>query len=548
MSDATRLLAIVVAVALGRTGGVQTSRSYCIGTGCFTVSQQPADFDAAKSGCERLGGHLMTVRSSVSQDVLLMVLGNVSGRFWIGLHLPTGCPDPSTELNGFRWVTGDTQTDFTNWPRTLDTNCSSSSCVSVSSADDFKWTREPCVAVAAGFLCEFTFEGSCAGLKAGPGETLNYSTPIGIQGEDLLSLPPGSVAVRLPSETKYVCFSGRWIQAPWTCDVLEGGCEYKCTPDPEHEPVCYCPAGQTIHPGNKVTCEEIKADPCASLRCAHACYQDEERGAYACACWQGFRLAEDGRSCVDFNDCTDARQCPGENSRCVNTAGGFECVCEDGYTDSGGVCVDVNECVSAPCEHICENVQGGYTCACYSGYKEDPVEPHRCLLHCGEEACPAQCDPNDQYLCYCPNGYILEESESTTTMCIDIDECAMFFCDQGCENTYGGYVCSCQPGYELENAGVCVKTEEEPDTEGSGAPSAPPSITAAPPHPDPTSQPSGLTVGGVVGIVVGALLFLALVVFLACRVLCGGRKTEGEDGVKAPEDEGHTLQPVTSDA
>lgn len=545
MNDVTRLLAIVCALVWGRTGGVKPNSGYCIGNQCFTVSNKPGNFIAALSECENLGGHLMTVRSSVSQDVLSLVLGNVSGRFWIGLHLPTGCPDQSLGLNGFYWVTGGSESDFSNWPAALDSSCSSHRCVSVSPVDDFKWTREPCDRQAAGFLCEFSFNETCSSLEAGAGETLIYSTPIGVEGRDLLSLPPGSVAVLMPSETKYICFSRRWMQAPWKCDVLEGGCEHKCRLGPDQMPLCYCPRGQTINPENKVTCEEAQGDPCASLRCAHACHENE--GSYACTCRQGFKLAADGRSCVDFNECTDARQCPGHNSRCVNTVGGFQCVCKDGYSNMGGVCVDVNECLQAPCEHNCDNLPGSYRCWCYNGYKEDPQEPHRCKLHCGERECQAECDPNDRYQCYCPDGYILEERDQTN-MCIDIDECFSDYCDQHCENTYGSYVCLCSPGYKLVDHFKCIATGNEPDTEGSGPSSTYPSITSAPALPDPTGRPPALTPGGLVGIVLCTLFFTALAVFLAYRVLWGRRKKESADGAKARENEAHTLQPLTSDA
>lgn len=545
MNDVTRLFAVVCVLLCGKSGGVKPNGGYCIGNQCFTVSKKPGNFFTALSECENVGGHLMTVRSSVSQDVLSLVLGNVSGRFWIGLHLPTGCPEPSLQLNGFNWVSGGSESDFSNWPTASDLSCSSDRCVSVSSVDDFKWTREPCDKHAAGFLCEFSFNETCSSLEAGAGESLIYSTPIGVEGADLVSLPSGSIAVLMPGETKYICFSRRWMQAPWKCDVLEGGCEHKCTRDPQQMPFCYCPRGQTINPENNVTCEEAQGDPCASLRCAHACY--ENGGSYACACRQGFKLAADGRSCVDFNDCADARQCPADSSRCVNTVGGFQCVCKDGYRSVEGACVDVDECTSAPCEHICDNLPGSYKCSCYNGYAEDPEEPHRCKLHCGEQECQAECDPNDRYICYCPDGYILDETEHTS-MCIDMDECAMFFCDQQCANTYGSFVCTCSPGYTLVDDFRCVKTGDEPDPEGSGGSSTFPSITTAPTDPDPTSQPPALTVGGLVGIVLCTLFFMGLLIFLAFRVLCGRRKTESAHGVKAPEGEAHTLQPVTSDA
>lgn len=498
MKDATRLLAIVCALWCARSDGGKPSSGYCIGNQCFTASEQPETFVAAQKECEGLGGHLMTVRTSVSHDVLSLLLGNVSGRFWIGLHLPTGCPDGSLELNGFSWVPGGSESDFSNWPAAFDGSCSSDRCVSVSPVDDFKWTREPCDARAAGFLCEFGFNVTCRGLGAGAGGTPTYSTPIGIEGGELLSLPPGSVAVLMPSGSKYICFSGGWVEAPWTCEVLGGGCEHRCTLDPEQMPLCYCPRGQTVNPENQVTCEEAQGDPCAALRCAHACY--DNGGSHACKCRQGFKLAADGRSCVD-----------------------------------------VDECVSAPCEHECKNSPGSYKCACYSGYRVDAKEPHRCQLHCEERECAAECDPNDRFTCYCPEGFILEERDPAN-VCVDMDECTFSRCQHQCENTHGGFACACSPGYQLVGDYDCVETGEEPEGSGDSG------VTAEPEGPGPTGPPFALPAGGLVGIFLGALVFIALLVFLACRVVCGRKRMESEEAVKAPGDEGHNLRPLTSDA
>uniref|UniRef100_A0A3B4Y3H1 EGF-like domain-containing protein n=1 Tax=Seriola lalandi dorsalis TaxID=1841481 RepID=A0A3B4Y3H1_SERLL len=182
--------------------------------------------------------------------------------------------------------------------------------------------------------------------------------------------------------------------------IQEGGCEHKCAMDPNEVPSCYCPPGQIVSPENKVTCEEATDDPCLALRCDHACYRSD--GSYACVCDHGYKLAQDGRSCVDFNDCTDERQCPGENFKCKNTIGGFQCVCEDGYVKSGSLCVDDNECLSAPCEHECHNTPGSYNCSCFEGYKVDPKSPNKCKRHCGKEECDSTTAPDFPTTSYIP--------------------------------------------------------------------------------------------------------------------------------------------------
>ncbi|XP_071334681.1 thrombomodulin-like [Trachinotus anak] len=537
MRDVTELLVVMLVSLMGRTGGTQPSSGYCIGNQCFGLIQDPSEFTTAQNQCKDQGGHLMTVRSSVSHDILNILLGNFTGRFWIGLHLNSGCPD-AAGLRGFQWVTKDNESDFFNWAPGFDSSCSSHRCVSVSKESDFKWTQEPCEELAAGFLCEYSFTEACRTLKAA-NQSVTYITHMGFGVEDVLSLPPGTIATLMPSETKYVCFSSDWLMAPWSCEINEGGCDHKCAVDPNEVPSCYCPQGQTVNPANKVTCEDAADDPCLALRCDHACFKSGD--SYACVCDHGFKLAGDGRSCVDFNDCTDQRQCPGENFKCINTIGNFECVCKDGYSMSGDLCVDDNECVSAPCEHECHNTPGGYTCSCFDGYKVDPESPNKCKLYCGMEECPAECDPNDAFQCYCPDGYIAEERGSQT-VCIDIDECAFFYCDQDCTNTFGSYVCACSPGYTLVDQYKCVKNEYGTDL--TTAPNFPTTSYM----PEPTRQPSGVSVGGFVGIILCTVFFIVLVVFLAHHFLNRRGKMESTSALKAREDEAHGLHKVSTDS
>ncbi|XP_028253103.1 thrombomodulin [Parambassis ranga] len=540
------VLFVVLIFLVGRAGGIKPNRGYCYGTQCFTVFREPLNFSAAQKQCKGQHGQLMTVRSTVSHDVLSILLENFAGEFWIGLHLPTGCPDPADKLRGFKWVNADSESDFTNWSPNFDSSCSSHRCVSVSQKDEYKWTQEPCEERVSGFLCEYKFDDACKSLPVAPGEFVNYTTPIGFfGGEDMLSLPPGSTAVRMPSETKFICFSEQWLQAPWDCAVNKGGCEYKCADDYSDTPSCYCPPGQTINPTNNVTCGvEAADDPCLTLHCEHACHR--YKNSYACTCDHGFQLAEDGRSCVDFNDCTDQRQCPGENFRCVNTVGGFQCVCKDGYRMSGDLCVDEDECESAPCEHECKNTPGSYQCTCYDGFKPDPESPDRCILYCGFEECPAECDPNNKFECYCPKGYVSEERDGGDTFCLDIDECDFGYCEQTCRNTFGSYVCSCFPGFTLVSEYKCVKSEDTGDSGQSTTPKTP-SASPTVPHPGPTRQPSGVTTGGLVGIIVCTVFFVVLVVFLIHYLLLRKGKMESSDALKAAESEAHGLQQVNGD-
>uniref|UniRef100_A0A3Q3R5T2 Thrombomodulin n=2 Tax=Monopterus albus TaxID=43700 RepID=A0A3Q3R5T2_MONAL len=545
MEEVLRLYVVVLVFLMGRDGRMEPNNGYCLENQCYTVFQDPSDFTTAGNQCRDRGGHLMTVRSTVSHDILFILLGNVTGRFWIGLHLPTGCPDATSELKGFQWVTKDSESDFSNWAPSFNSSCSSHRCISVSQQSEFKWIQEPCSEQAAGFLCEHSFTDPCKSLAITEGTSFTYKTPLGFGGDDVLSLPPGSIAIQMPAQNKYVCDSGQWLQGPWSCEILQGGCDYKCTVNPKQVPSCYCQPGLTVNLINKVTCELATEDPCLALRCEYACYHNEE--SYACMCDRGFKLAEDGRSCIDIDDCTDKRQCPEKNWMCVNTLGSFACVCKDGYQMSGSQCIDEDECMSAPCEHMCINTPGSYKCSCYSGYKVDPESPSKCVLYCGKQECAAECDPNDDEVCYCPDGYISDERDDGM-VCIDIDECGGNYCDQQCKNTFGSYVCTCRPGYTLVGQWKCVKDETHTDGElgGSTTPCIP--ITTVLPHPDPTRPTPSMTVGALVGIIVFTVFFILLVVFLVYYIFNHRGKMKSSGALKSVGYESHGLEQVASDA
>ncbi|XP_015224567.1 PREDICTED: thrombomodulin-like [Cyprinodon variegatus] len=518
-------------------GGAERSSGYCIGNACFILFRDPSTFSSARERCRALGSHLMTVRTSVANDVLSVLLGNFSGSFWIGLHRLSGCPDPSKELRGFHWVTKDTESDFTNWLPGSDSSCLAARCVSVSREQRFRWSQAPCAQQAEGFLCENSFTEPCTSLPHEPQESVRYRTPDGFKVEEILSptLPPGSIAVRLPSESKYICSGQQWLPAPWSCEIKEGGCEHKCAVDQNNAPICYCPPQLIVDPINRVTCQAWDEDhPCAALRCQQTCLQNGTQ--HVCGCGHGLQLAADGRSCVDFDECADERQCPGENFKCLNSPMGYKCVCEQGYTLMADQCVDVDECVSAPCEQNCVNTPGGYFCSCFEGYIEDENKPERCRLHCGEEECPAMCDPNNQFQCFCPDGFLLEE-RANGFFCLDMDECDFNFCSQSCKNTYGGYVCSCAPGFTLIDRHQCVIIDDEVT---DGSPTTSTQTPPTTPHPEPTRRPSRVSAGGLVGIIVGIVFLIVLAVFAAQLVLIRrGKEGAAAGGLK--EEETHSL-------
>uniref|UniRef100_A0A3B4E5T6 EGF-like domain-containing protein n=1 Tax=Pygocentrus nattereri TaxID=42514 RepID=A0A3B4E5T6_PYGNA len=65
---------------------------------------------------------------------------------------------------------------------------------------------------------------------------------------------------------------------------------------------------------------------------------------YKCKCWPGFRLKNDGKRCVDIDECSSSLPC---SQTCINTYGSYKCLCVDGYETSKH---DPNSCRSLSAE------------------------------------------------------------------------------------------------------------------------------------------------------------------------------------------------------
>lgn len=538
------LLGVLAPAGLGLSVSTepQPQGSQCVEHDCFALFQQLETFTGASRSCQRLQGHLMTVRSSVAADVISLLLSGDSGvdlKLWIGLELPPGCSDPAPlgPLRGFQWVTGDNRTSYSRWALVDDgAPLCGPLCVAVSAAltaapSELAWEAQQCDAEANGFLCEFHFAASCQPLlvdswaAAAANVSITYSTPFGARGADFQTLPEGSTAIIAPFAVELVCKAAlgeteaRWSrEAPgaWDCSVDNGGCEHRCNRS-SGGPLCLCPADTTLQPDGR-SCTMPDSHACHKL-CEHFCVLNMEvPGEYSCMCETGYQLAADQHHCEDVDDCLlEPNLC---RQRCVNKQGGFECHCYDGYEMLDGECVEaLDPCSENNCEYQCQPVgQTDFRCICAEGFAPDPKNPHKCQMFCNKTSCEADCDPNNPTVCRCPEGYILDEGN----MCTDIDECENNFCSGPCRNLFGSYECLCGPDTALAGQ---VSTDCDPvlvtenEDGGSGEPPVSPTYgTILNP-----SAAQHVHSGVLIGISIASLSLVVALLALLCHL----RKKQG---------------------
>lgn len=526
-----------MALVLVSVQGRKPNHGNCVDEYCVTVHADAGDFNSAQKSCEAKEGHLMTVRTAGASAVISEVLTGYTGDFWIGLSYTNDfCSESTHELKGYAWITGDDATNFSHWKSSA--GVCSPRCVSLS-GDDPEWTERRCTHAAQGYLCEYkNTQNKCQRLASD--SPVLYETPFGFAREDLREVPSASNATHQRLGTKYICFEGGWVQAPWNCEVYRGGCEHECK-QRNAAFVCTCLPGYKLE-SNGVRCSRtLGGDPCLEANCSRSQECVVKDGRYVCQCRSGYELGEDGKTCRDINTCSNTRPCPDENSYCFDMAGGFQCRCKSGFSLEKNGCEDDDECFSGPCEHVCVNTAGSYYCECSEGYRVSSEDRHQCMLYCPHWECPTvSCDFNNPFQCECPDGFILEERPGGS-VCVDIDECEASLCDQNCTNTPGNYVCSCTEGFRLIKDTKCVRIKLFSTTTAASA------VTPTPGSPTATST---IPAGGILAIIVCAIavILLAVCVVHHNRKRCGKLTTNKSHGRgRGGGGDAHTLEQVTTE-
>ncbi|XP_066899457.1 fibulin-2 isoform X2 [Kogia breviceps] len=199
--------------------------------------------------------------------------------------------------------------------------------------------------------------------------------------------------------------------------------------------------------------------------CQHLCINTV--GSYHCACFPGFSLRDDGRTCRPDGDRPEPEAAKESALRPESSQVAPNTIALP--VPQPNTCKD-----NGPCKQVCSVVGDTAMCSCFPGYAimADGVscEDHdECLL--GTHDCSwRQFCVNTLGSFYCVNhtllcaeGFILNAHRK----CVDINECVtdLHTCSRGehCMNTVGSFRChkalTCESGYMLKD-GECTDVDE----------------------------------------------------------------------------------------
>ncbi|XP_066899459.1 fibulin-2 isoform X4 [Kogia breviceps] len=198
--------------------------------------------------------------------------------------------------------------------------------------------------------------------------------------------------------------------------------------------------------------------------CQHLCINTV--GSYHCACFPGFSLRDDGRTCRPDGDRPEPEAAKESALRPESSQVAPNTIALP--VPQPNTCKD-----NGPCKQVCSVVGDTAMCSCFPGYaimadgvscediNECVTDLHTCSRgeHCMNTVGSFRCHK----ALTCESGYMLKDGE-----CTDVDECELgtHSCQAGsvCRNTKGSFYCQarqrCMEGFLQDPEGNCVDINE----------------------------------------------------------------------------------------
>ncbi|KAH9524422.1 hypothetical protein Btru_054506 [Bulinus truncatus] len=260
----------------------------------------------------------------------------------------------------------------------------------------------------------------------------------------------------------------------YTCDVTSvcsnnSICQYMCV-NMNGNDTCFCPKGQFLNTDRR-TCSDL--DLCRYSSCSDLCAETADNTSIICSCLTGRVLTADSvtcQACINGkwgDNCKNSCTCsPATTESCSPLNG--SCYCRSGWTGSN-CSQDVDECSNnnkicgSHNKTHCVNTNGGYLCVCNLGYGKTAGndECQECLDYFYGKGCSQQCNCNRFHstcdkvngTCQCNKGWAGPTCDEDINECNNSSSCSNKKYEQ-CINIPGSFQCSCQLGYYRQNKTV----------------------------------------------------------------------------------------------
>ena len=230
------------------------------------------------------------------------------------------------------------------------------------------------------------YDCACDALFEGDGKTeCRDSCDVALTDAMRCDVHPGRARCSVASDGTATCSScqpgyvgnGKSCTASLDCSALNCGSNTVCN-GTSGERVCACAPGFSGDPSSGCTdvdeCQDATSCDSASSRCQNA------PGGYVCVCKQGFERDSSG-ACVNIDECARHRDLCDSQATCTDRTPdaehplGYDCACKPGYQGTGMACVDIDECADEKAKACvgggnasCVNTRGGYECLCPKGF------------------------------------------------------------------------------------------------------------------------------------------------------------------------------------